>query len=169
MKRRGLIIALAVALLTAAFGVAVWVCNRPADSSSAQFVLKDRVTDLAGILSQDQEARISKQLEGLEAQTGHQFVVASVPSLHGQPIERFSLDLANRSGIGRQGYNDGVVLLIAPNERRVRIEVGLGLENVLTNARCEKVIQEQILPKFRAGDLPGGIEAGVSAIIADLR
>ncbi len=168
MKRVGLGIAVAVALLAAAVGVGVWQSRPPAPVTQTQLVLRDRVTDLAGILSPEQEARIASQLAALEARTGHQFVVASVRSLHGELIETFSLDLARRSGIGRPIYNDGVVLLVAPNEHKVRIEVGLGLEKVLTDPRCSRIIQEQILPKFRAGNLPGGIEAGVTAIVAAL-
>lgn len=95
-------------------------------------------------------------------------VVATVPTLRGVDIATFTKDLANSWETGRKGYDDGVVILVAPNERQVRIAVGLGMEKRLTNDLCSKIIKEQMLPRFREGDLPGGIEAGANAVIAKL-
>lgn len=95
-------------------------------------------------------------------------VVVTVPTLGGADIATFTRDLANSWGIGRKGHDDGVVILVAPNERKVRIAVGYGLENVLTHDLCKQIIDEQMLPRFRQGDLPGGIESGANAVIARL-
>jgi uncharacterized protein len=108
------------------------------------------------------------KLAELERTTKHQLVVATVPSLGGRDVANFSRDLANAWRIGRNGNNDGVVLLVAPNERKVRIAVGYGLEKALTHEVCQQIIDSSMLPHFRQGDLPGGIEAGVDALIARL-
>ena len=96
-------------------------------------------------------------------------VVVTVPSLGGEDVAKYTLRLANRWGIGRKGFDDGVVLLIAPNERKVRIEVGLGLEQILPDSLCSRIMENVIIPKFRKGDLPGGIDAGVTSLIERLR
>ena len=95
-------------------------------------------------------------------------VVATVPTLGGADVATFTKDLANSWGIGRKGYNDGVMILVAPNEREVRLAVGYGLEKSLTHDLCKEIIEERMLPRFREGDLPGGIEAGTNAVIARL-
>jgi uncharacterized protein len=141
----------------------------PAITTTAPVVaLTGRVTDAADILNPEQEASLSAKLEQLERATHHQMVVATVPTLRGADIATFTKDLANSWGIGRKGYDDGVVILVAPNERQARIAVGRGMEKTLTNDLCRKIIQEQMLPRFREGDLPGGIEAGADAVIAKL-
>ena len=127
------------------------------------------VTDAAQVLDRGTTAAITAQLEQLEQDTGHQMVVVTVRSLKGQDIAAFTLRLAKAWGIGRRGINDGVVLLVAPRERWVRIEVGLGLERVLTKARCAAIIQQSMIPQFSRGDLPGGIAAGVAALDRALR
>jgi uncharacterized protein len=108
------------------------------------------------------------KLEQLERKTQHQVIVVTAPTLAKRDVADFTRDLANSWGIGRKGYNDGVVLLVAPNERKVRIAVGYGPEASLTNPVCNKIIVEKILPHFRQGDLSGGIEAGTDALIAEL-
>ena len=130
--------------------------------------LAGRVTDAAGALGPAQEAALSAKLEELERRTKHQMVIVTVPSLGGQDIAAYTRGLANRWGIGRKGYNDGVVVLVAPNEQRVRIAVGIGLEKVLTHEVCQRIIDNSMLPRFRAGDLTGGIEAGTDALIVRL-
>ena len=126
------------------------------------------VTDAAALLSPEQEARLAKKLSDLQSRTGHQFVVVTTPSLDGEPIEAYSLRMAKKWGIGRKEHDDGVVLLVAPNERRVRIEVGFGLEATLTNPICEEILSREVLTRFSAGDLPGGIEAGVASMVERL-
>ncbi|TPE62191.1 TPM domain-containing protein [Sandaracinobacter neustonicus] len=126
------------------------------------------VTDEANLLSTQQKAAITARLVDLERTRGHQFVVVTVNSLGGQSIETFTRDLGNSQGIGRKDANDGVILLVAPNERQVRIEVGSGLEQTLTDEKAAGIIQTQITPRFVKGDMPGGIAAGVGAIITTL-
>jgi len=139
-----------------------------ASTSAPSVALTGRVTDTAEILAPAQKARLSAKLEKLERETGHQMVVATVRTLGGQDIATFTRNLANAWGIGRKDYNDGVVLLVAPNERKARIAVGLGLEKALPDALCRQIMDEQMLPRFREGDLSAGIEAGVDALIARL-
>ncbi len=140
----------------------------PAVAAPSSLALVGRVTDAAEILTPAQEAALSGKLERAERMTRHQMVVVTVPTLGGMDVATFAKNLANSWGIGRKGYNDGVVLLVAPNERKVRIAVGYGLEKTLTDALCKQIIDEQMLPRFRVGDLPKGIEAGVDSLIAQL-
>ena len=130
--------------------------------------LTGRVVDDAQILSPDVERDLTGKLENLETTTGRQLVVATVPSLQGYPIEDYGYQLGRTWGIGEKDKNSGVILLVAPNERKVRIEVGYGLEPVLTDALSSVIIQSAILPKFRDGDLSGGIVAGTDAIVEQL-
>ncbi|PHY17912.1 YgcG family protein [Caulobacter sp. BP25] len=130
--------------------------------------LTGRVVDQAQVLSPDAERDLSAKLEDLEATTGRQLVVATVPSLQGYPIEDYGYQLGRTWGIGEKGKNTGVILLVAPTERKVRIEVGYGLEPVLTDALSSVIIQSVILPKFRDGDLADGVVAGTDALIEQL-
>jgi uncharacterized protein len=130
--------------------------------------LSGRVVDEAQILSPDAQRELTTKLETLEATTGRQLVVATVPSLQDYPIEDFGYQLGRTWGIGEKGKNTGAILLVAPNERKVRIEVGYGLEPVLTDALSSVIIQSAILPKFRDGDMEGGIVAGTNAIVEQL-
>jgi len=141
--------------------------EKPATSIAA-VPLSGRVTDAAHILSPKAQATLSDRLAKLEQKTQHQLVVVTVPSLDGHDIANYTRDLANSWGIGRKGYNDGAVLLIAPKERKVRIAVGYGLEKRLPDRACQQIIEQKILPSFRKGDLPGGIGAGTDALIARL-
>lgn len=140
----------------------------PAFAALAFPKLGGRVVDAANILPPAVEASLTQKLEALEAQTGNQLVVATVPSLGGYEIEEYGYQLGRAWGIGQKDKDTGVILLVAPNERRVRIEVGYGLEPVLTDALTSIIIRRQILPAFRAGNMPQGIEAGADAIIRQL-
>lgn len=131
-------------------------------------VLAGRVVDRADILSTKDEAAIGERSERLEATTGHQFVVVTVPTLSGHAIEDYGVTLGRYWGIGRKGIDDGVILIVAPNERMVRIEVGRGLETALTDAEAGSIIDDDMLPAFRAGLLPEGIRKGTDRIIAEL-
>ena len=130
--------------------------------------LTGRVVDDAQILSPDVERDLTTKLENLETTTGRQLVVATVPDLQGYEIEDYGYQLGRTWGIGEKTKNTGVILLVAPNERKVRIEVGYGLEPVLTDALSSVIIQSAIVPKFRAGDMEGGVVAGTDAIIDQL-
>lgn len=131
--------------------------------------LTGRVVDQAGILSPEMQAQLTQQLEQLEAQSQRQLVVATINDLGGYDIADYGYQLGRAWGLGDQSRNDGALLLIAPNERRVRIEVGYGLEGYLTDALSALIIQNQIIPRFREGDFPGGIEAGAAAIVQQLQ
>jgi uncharacterized protein len=127
-----------------------------------------RVVDEAGLLSQPARDSLTRQLAEHERTTSNQVVVVTVRSLQGLQIETFSLALASRWAVGQAGRNNGVVLLVAPNERQVRIEVGIGLERRLTNAIAADIIEQRMLPAFRAGRPEAGIQDGVSGILAAL-
>ena len=126
--------------------------------------LTGRVVDTAKILSPDQVAALDERLAAVEQQTGHQLVVATVPDLQGYDIADYGYQLGRNWALGKKDVNDGVILLVAPNDRRVRIEVGYGLEPLLTDAYSNFIIQTIILPRFKADDYPGGIAAGVESI-----
>lgn len=130
--------------------------------------LTGRVVDNAGLLSPDQQAALTRKSADLERATGHQFVIVTLPSLDGLSIEQVGLRLGKGWGIGRKDADDGVLLIVAPNERKVRIEVGCGLETTLTDAEADTIIQQTILPRFREAEMPKGIAAGAEAIIREI-
>ncbi len=131
--------------------------------------LTGRVVDEAGLLSPEREQALSAKLEALENNTTDQVVVVTLASLNGYDIADYGYRLGRHWGIGQKGKDNGVLLIVAPNERKVRIEVGYGLEGVLTDAKSSRIIQNRILPAFKRGDFSGGIEAGVDAIVSVLR
>jgi uncharacterized protein len=124
------------------------------------------VIDRAEIIPPAVEQRLDRELRDYYNRTGRALVVATTPSLGSESIDRYSLAMANRLGIGDRKTNQGLLLLVAPNERKVRIEVGRGLEQTITNAIAASIIQESLLPSFSKGDLVGGIDEGVDALIA---
>lgn len=130
--------------------------------------LSGRVVDEANILSPATEQALTAKLEALETSTGRQLVVATLPELQGQEIEEYGYQLGRHWGIGTDANDDGAMLLVAPNDRKVRIEVGYGLEGVLTDALSSVIIQTAIVPKFKAGDMEGGIVAGTDALVQQL-
>lgn len=153
-----------LALLLATL-LAVLQLATPAFAEPAYPKLSGRVTDAAGVLPPDTVAALEARLKTLEDTTGTQLVVATVPGLDGYEIEDYGVGLARAWGIGQKGTNNGAVLLVAPNERKVRIEVGYGLEGVLTDAMSSQIIRRAIIPQFKAGDMPAGITAGTDALI----
>jgi uncharacterized protein len=131
--------------------------------------LSGRVVDAANLLSPADEAALTGRLQALEQASSRQLVVATVPGLQGYEIEEYGYKLGRAWGIGQSEANNGTILLVAPAERRVRIEVGYGLEPILTDALSSQIIQNQILPRFKAGDMAGGIAAGTDAVIQQLQ
>ena len=130
--------------------------------------LTDRVVDEAHILSaREREALVAKLAE-LETKSGIQLVVVTVNSLQGQEIEPYANELFRTWKLGEKTKNNGVLLLVAPNERRVRIEVGYGLEGTLTDALSKVIITNAIAPRFKAGDFADGVTRGVDDIITVL-
>ncbi|HEX9953710.1 MAG TPA: TPM domain-containing protein, partial [Allosphingosinicella sp.] len=130
--------------------------------------LSGRVVDAANLLSPADEAELTQKSEALEKASSRQLVVATVPDLQGYPIEDYGYQLGRHWKLGQAGANNGVILLVAPNERRVRIEVGYGLEPTITDALSWQIINGTILPRFKANDYPGGIKAGADALIGQL-
>lgn len=169
--QRWLLLAAAAVLLLAVAATA-WAATGTGRADAAAGysfpALTGRVVDAANLLSPMDETALTAQSAALEQRTGHQFVIATVTSLGGHPIEDYSLHLANHWGIGRKHIDDGIVLLVAPHERKVRIEVGYGLENTVTNAEAAHIIAADILPFFRKGEMTTGIIQGADAIVADL-
>ncbi len=151
-----------------------WAASAPAaaaqGSGSLQFpALSGRVVDQARLLTPETEAELTARLEALERDTSDQVVVVTLDSLQGREIEDYGFRLGRAWGIGQAGERNGVLLIVAPNERKVRIEVGYGLEPILTDGLSALIIQNDILPSFREGRFEQGIEQGVAAIEAQLR
>jgi uncharacterized protein len=144
--------------------LAVLVAATPAHAQNFP-KLTGRVVDQAGLLRPEQVIDISSKSEALEARSGRQFVVATVKSLEGRTIEEYGYQLGRAWGIGQGEKDDGVILLVAPNERKVRIETGYGARVFLTDAVSSVIIRESIIPRFKENDFGGGIVAGSDQII----
>lgn len=127
--------------------------------------LTGRVVDDAGILSAPTRQKLDSLLAEHEKQTGNQVVVATLKSLQGQAIEQFGYQLGRAWGIGQKGKNNGAILIVAPNERKVRIEVGYGLEGTLTDAQSKLIIENILLPAFRKNKYDAGVLAGTVTIL----
>lgn len=130
--------------------------------------LTGRVVDGANLIAPEMRQRIEGKLKAHEDKTSDQLVVATVPSLQGVTIEDYANGLFRFWKLGEAKTNNGVLLLVAPNERKVRIEVGYGLEGALTDALSKVIITTAVAPKFKTGDFTGGIEGGVDAILSIL-
>lgn len=127
------------------------------------------VVDAAGVIPDASERALNKRVVAWDSSTGHQLAIATVPSLGGETIADYGVALGRKWGLGHSGSalnSDGVILLLAPTEHKVRIEVGYGLEPVLTDALTSEIIRDQIVPRLKAGDMPGALDAGASAIMA---
>lgn len=146
--------------------LALW--GLPAAAAPDYPALTGRVVDQAGLLTAQSRAALEQKLEQHERATGNQVVVVTLRSLQGESIEDYGVGLGRHWGIGREGEDDGALLIVAPNEREVRIEIGYGLEGTLTDALSSQIVQTEILPRFRQGDMEGGIVAGTEAILAVL-
>jgi len=151
--RRAVLAALLLALVTAA----AYALTFPP--------LTGRVVDQANILDAATRQSITDKLAAVEAKSGDQIVVVTLSSLQGTSIEDYGYQLGRQWGIGEKSRNNGALLIVAPNERKVRIEVGYGLEGALTDAVTRLIIQNAILPRFRANDFAGGITRGVDDMV----
>lgn len=127
--------------------------------------LVGQVVDQARVLPPSTVESITAQLAAHETKSSNQVAVLIVPTLDGDTIEEFSHRVATAWKLGQKGTDNGVLLLVAIQERKVRIEVGYGLEGALTDIRSAQIIRNEIVPRFRAGDIPGGVTAGVDAIL----
>ncbi|MGI9376392.1 MAG: TPM domain-containing protein [Tsuneonella suprasediminis] len=139
-----------------------------AERATPAIALTGRVVDDANLFDPATEKALTDKLAAVESDTQAQFVVVSTRSLNGQPIKAYSMALANNWGIGSAERNDGVMILIAPNERQARIEVGTGLEKALPNPLCEQIMREMVA-RYRTGDIAAGTIVGVDRIAAQLR
>ena len=140
-----------------------WAC--PTLAAVAVPPLSGRVVDQTGTLRSDEVASLTQTLKNFEVRKGSQIAVLIVPTTDGEAIEQFSLRVAEAWKIGRKRVDDGALLVIAKNDRHLRIEVGYGIEGALTDATTKRIIDEDITPKFKAGDFSGGISAGVERMI----
>ena len=162
-------------LLIAALALSICSCgnssvSRPADAPAKVLgvELTGRVVDAADVLPLETERLLSSQLASLEADTSDQLVVVTLPRLKGHSIEDVGIALGRGWGIGRADIRNGVLLVVAPNERRVRIEVGYGLEGLLTDERAAQIVHA-MLPQFRKGNIASGVALGVQEIDRLLR
>ena len=150
--------------------VLAWAMLAVAPAAAQTFpALSGRVVDEARLLDAPTEAALTQKLAALETDTGDQLVVVTLESLRGYEIEEYGYRLGRHWGIGQKDGDNGVLLIVAPNERKVRIEVGYGLEPVLTDALSAQIIQNRILPAFRTSAFQRGVTDGVDAIDEQLR
>jgi len=127
------------------------------------------VLDAAQIIPDAQEATLDAKLRAYNQRTGRAFIVATVPSLDGETVELYAVKLFEAWGIGGKESDQGLLLLVAPNERKVRFETGYGLHGIFPDVYASRIIRGEITPRFKAGDLPGGINAGIDAAITQLQ
>lgn len=130
--------------------------------------LSGRVNDDAHLLDASSAADLERTLKSYEDKTGRQFVVLTIPTLGDEALEDYSIEVARAWKLGRKGQDDGILLLVARDDHKVRFEVGYGLEGDLPDARCGRIIRDEMVPRFRSGDFAGGIKAGVNAVIGSL-
>lgn len=150
-------IALVVALLV--------VAGVPAHADAPVPALTARVTDETATLTDEQKTALEQSLKDFETQKGAQIAVLIVPTTAPETIEQYSIRVVEQWKLGRKNVDDGVLLIVAKNDRTLRIEVGYGLEGALTDATSNRIINETIVPRFRQGDFYGGISAGVDSIM----
>jgi uncharacterized protein len=157
LRIAGIVSLAAVLALGAAVGRAEPLVPVPA--------LTARVTDLTGTLGPEQVAALDSKLSSFEQAKGSQVAVLLVPTTRPEEIEQYAIRVADAWKLGRKGVDDGALLLVARDDRKVRIEVGYGLEGVLPDATANRIIDEVIVPRFRSGDYYGGIDAGVDRML----
>jgi uncharacterized protein len=153
----------AVALLTC-----VWALPAIAADFKIPPTPDHRVTDNAGVLSAGTRASIENQLQAYETSTGHQIVVWIGQTTGDVPLETWTGETADQWKIGRRGHDDGAVLFVFMRDRKVRIEVGYGLESALTDADANRIVESYIVPRMRAGDVDGAVSSGVAAMLTTI-
>lgn len=150
-----------LALIFLLFGVLCF----PAVAHGQVPQLAGRVTDLATVLSAEDHLLLTQMLANYERETTHQIAVLTVPTLSGEAIEVFSLRTANAWALGRKSVNNGILVVLAPSERKVRIELGLGFEPYISDAQANEIIQTQMLPAFREKAYSKGLERGLQQLM----
>ncbi len=154
----------AAALLAALLALASTVAAQPVEVP----YLTGRVVDNAELLSPDTRRRLTETLRRHEQKTGNQVVVLTVPTIKGESIEEYAVRVFEQWKLGQQGKDNGVLVVIVPRDRSMRIEVGYGLEGVLTDAHASRIIRNVMTPRFRKGDFSDGVARGVDAVTAQL-
>ncbi|HET8715039.1 MAG TPA: TPM domain-containing protein, partial [Holophagaceae bacterium] len=152
--------ALALGLGVLSAGAGALAAQAPVPPAPDQFV-----TDRAGFLQEATREALSRRLEAVQRETGHQVIVYIQPSTGGEPVEDFAVRTFKAWGVGQKGLNDGAALFVFPQDRTLRIEVGYGLEDRLPDITCGRILREVITPAFRAGEPDRGVEEGVGAML----
>ncbi len=156
-------------LLAAPLMVALLCVVTTAQAQQAEVpYLTGRVVDNAEILSVDTRRRLTEVLRQHEKKSGNQIAVLTVPTIHGESIEEYAVRVFEQWKLGQKGKDNGVLVVIVPQDRRMRIEVGYGLEGVVTDAQASRIIRNVMTPRFKAGDFNGGTVRGINALIAQL-
>lgn len=153
----------------ALLGVVLLACVAPVWPQIAVPDLSRRVTDLTATLSPTQMEALERKLAAFEAEKGSQIAVLLVPTTLSEDLAQFGIRVAEAWKIGRQNVDDGVILIVAKNDRKLRLEVGYGLEGVIPDAVAKRIIEETITPYFKRGDFAGGIDAGVNQLMQLIR
>ncbi len=166
MQRAVIAAPLAILLIASGCKAATPLPESAACDGIPQITMQGRVTDAANILSGTDEGRLSNLLAEYEQRTTHQMVIATTPSLHGARVGNFGTCLGNRWRVGSEDKDDGILILIAPNERQMRIATGLGMEKVLTDDKALGVVQ-QMMPYFKSLDYAAGLSHGIELIAAE--
>jgi uncharacterized protein len=143
-----------------------FVFSQNAKTVPPEIKIVNYVTDLSGTLTSQQKISLETKLSDFEKQTSNQVVVYIISSLEGESLEEKSIEIADKNGIGQKGKNNGVLLFIAMTDRKLRIEVGYGLEGALPDALCNQIIRKEITPQFKQGNYYNGVNAGVDAIFS---
>jgi uncharacterized protein len=152
-------------LLAGWFALAGLLAMSPASAEVPVPPLRARVTDLTGTLSAAQKSDLESRIAAYEARRGSQLAVLMLPTTKPEEIDQFSIRVAEAWKIGRKGVDDGLILVVAKDDRRLRIEVGYGLEGAIPDSVASRVIEERITPRFRDGDFYGGLRDGVDQLI----
>jgi uncharacterized protein len=152
-------------LLAFALAAGAWLCAAPAPAQVTVPYLSGRIVDEAGLLSPAARDRVTAMLKAHEEATGNQVAVLTLPTLEGESVEDYAVRVFEDWKLGQKDKDNGVLVLVVPQDRRMRIEVGYGLEGVLTDAAASRVIRDLMTPRFREGNYDVGIESGVTGIL----
>lgn len=156
-------------LLAAALGLLLVVCAGPLLALDIPPAPTQWYTDTARLLDSSQAAALNEKLRSFEQQSGAQFIIYVMPSLDAEALEDYTIRCASKWKVGSKKYDNGLILFVFVKERKLRIEVGYGLEGAVTDAISSRVIREYVAPHFKTGDYAGGLNAGADALIAKIR
>lgn len=140
-------------------------CEKKVHQNTRTLKVENRVFDYAELLSKEQEDSLFQLIKSLDTEIGSQIAIATIFSLEGQRIEEYSLNLAEKLGLGRAKFDDGILITVAQAERTIRIEVGYGLEKIVRDEIAARIIREEMAPNFRDKDYAGGLSKGIKQIV----